>query len=157
MSLDSRLLRPICSNSSSASCALVSAGVSKLSTEMSIQSLFLVGADGAASATLTGTQCADQRTHDRLYRSIDLLFGQGGVCAVERQAYRQTFLKAWHDRTIRIFGGFGAINVEQGGIAQQAGRGRGPNGAHQGCMGDLFIHQHGNIALNALMLGHSLE
>ena len=62
MSLDSRLFSPICSNSSSASCALVNAGVSRLSTAKSmVSSCFIVVASAViaipSSGRRAGWQC----------------------------------------------------------------------------------------------------
>src|SRR3990167_5525095 len=96
MSFDSRLLRPICSNSMSANWALVSAGVSRLSTEKSmVARTFSWG--WVRSNALAGSNRRNQLVHHGFHRGFNLLFGQRGFVAVEREAHGQAAV----GRTVR--------------------------------------------------------
>ena len=90
MSLDSRLFKPICSYSSSASLALVRAEVSRLSTAMSIvvpDLLLLLVLDhncSADSGALSGTEFLGKGRQNRLHYTLYLGLSEGRILAVER-------------------------------------------------------------------------
>src|SRR5574343_954840 len=146
MSLDSRLFRPICSNSRSARCALVNAGVSRLSTEISIPF--------SSSTAQARAQLFTQICHHGLHDRVELRIGQRRFTLPQRQAHSQTLFS--HSQRTACGIGRGAVNVKQHSRLQQTIGRCGLNGLHQLRMGDRLGHDHGNVALHRLLLGHAL-
>src|SRR3954471_23082066 len=157
MSFDSRLFSPICSNSSSASWALVNAGVSRLSTANSMVSSSLANLVVVRSATGSSPQASAELRSDALHHRphgrLDLVVGQCRVGAGERQADGQAFLAIGHAAR----GLLRLVDVEQQRIAQQAAGFGAADGREQRGMRDLVADDHRQVALRRLELGHRLE
>src|SRR3982751_5870551 len=156
MSFDSRLLSPICSNSNSARCALVNAGVSRLSTENSMRQCswrFYFGRFVEASGTQTRPELTLQIREHRLNGRLNPLVGQCSGVARKHQAHGQAFFTQLHAGT----GLLRPIDIEQGRALEQTLRGRAVNGRHERGMRDVLRNDDGDVALHRLQLADRLE
>src|SRR4051794_24369504 len=121
MSLDSRLFRPSLSNSSSASSALVSVGVSRLPMTTAAASDFLASFASIAlpvpgSAAQARAELAAGGRHDGGHGRLDALVGQCGFVVEQLQAHSQGALVG-----LQVGGGARRRleDVEEPGRAQQ--------------------------------------